>query len=176
MFLNLEKRRNLLLQRWWKSLLNIKQQWSLVYWGNKCCSTSPPSPPPTQKERKKMVFSTQQKGNGIVIFVICSLFGLPGSHHILLFLYSGRKGNSPERFPLPPPVYGTASFSSKKPSRATSFQQSTSSYHDHSSSFDTAPSAPSAPTSTYDSQVYINRTIIICLRMLCHTSLVPGQL
>lgn len=76
-----------------------------------------------------------------------------------------------ERFPLPPPVYGAAS----KPSRATSFQQNSSSYYEptgygaaskqsRATSFQqssaslyessASPDAsPSAPTTTYEHQV-----------------------
>lgn len=71
--------------------------------------------------------------------------------NFLLSAYSGRKGNVARRVPHPPPVYGTASEGEKKPSKAASFQHETSSYYDYGSSVDTVPSAPS---STYDNQVY----------------------
>ncbi|GFY83099.1 RING domain ligase2 [Actinidia rufa] len=63
---------------------------------------------------------------------------------------SRRKGNVPERVPLPPPITGAASFSSRKFSHSTRFQQSSSPYHRHSSPAGTAPSASS---STLDNQL-----------------------
>ncbi|KAL7232671.1 hypothetical protein ACSBR2_010643 [Camellia fascicularis] len=85
-------------------------------------------------------------------FALAALMEIPSQYKatIELNLLGGRKGNTPERVPLPPPVYGAPSFSNSKPSRSTSFQQSTSSYYDQSSPVGTAPPAPS---STFDNQV-----------------------
>ncbi|KAL0424250.1 UNVERIFIED_CONTAM: E3 ubiquitin-protein ligase RGLG2 [Sesamum radiatum] len=55
-----------------------------------------------------------------------------------LNLLGGRKGNIPERVPLPPPVYGGAFGLSAKPSRTNTFQHSSSSYYEHNISADTA--------------------------------------
>ncbi|CAI9111150.1 OLC1v1011294C4 [Oldenlandia corymbosa var. corymbosa] len=91
-------------------------------------------------------------------FALAALMEIPAQYKATMELniLGGRKGNAPERFPLPPPIrgsasFGSASFSDKKPSKADSFQRATSSYYDYSSSADTVPSAPS---STYDNQVY----------------------
>ncbi|KAM1742135.1 hypothetical protein FF2_011991 [Malus domestica] len=89
---------------------------------------------------------------------------------IELNILGGRKGNIPQRVPLPPPVYGASSFSSSKTSRATSFslpsftnpshtsyEPSVPSYYGDSSSVGTAPPTPN---STYDNQV--------CKLLSCH--------
>ncbi|MBA0601073.1 hypothetical protein Gorai_004263, partial [Gossypium raimondii] len=80
----------------------------------------------------------------------------------------GRKGNIPERVPLPPPRYGASSFNSLKASHSTSFKYGSASFSSakpsHPTSFkpsvppypaDTTPvsSASPAPSSTYDSQL-----------------------
>ncbi|XP_059640599.1 E3 ubiquitin-protein ligase RGLG2 isoform X2 [Cornus florida] len=85
-------------------------------------------------------------------FALAALMEIPSQYKatIELNILGGRKGNAPERIPLPPPVYGAASFCSSKSFQSTSFQQSSSPYHGHSSPVGTAPSAP---TSTYDNQV-----------------------
>lgn len=65
---------------------------------------------------------------------------------------SGRKGDAPERVPLPTPMYygATSFFNSSKPSRTTSFQPSVPPYPEDSSPVGTAPPATS---STFDNQV-----------------------
>ncbi|XP_068335277.1 E3 ubiquitin-protein ligase RGLG2-like [Pyrus communis] len=99
-------------------------------------------------------------------FALAALMEIPSQYKATLELsiLGGRKGNIPERVPLPPPVYGASSFSSSKPSRGTSFstpsftkpsqttsyERSVPPYYGDSSSVGTAPSAPS---STYDNQV-----------------------
>ncbi|KAA8548164.1 hypothetical protein F0562_004575 [Nyssa sinensis] len=84
-------------------------------------------------------------------FALAALMEIPSQYKatIELEILGGRKGNAPERVPLPPPMYGASSFSSSKPSRSTSYQQS-SPHYGHSSPVGTAPPAPS---STYDNQL-----------------------
>ncbi|XVE84056.1 hypothetical protein DITRI_Ditri16bG0138400 [Diplodiscus trichospermus] len=103
-------------------------------------------------------------------FALAALMEIPSQYKatIELNILGGRKGNVPERVPLPPPTYGAASFSCSKPSHSTSFQLGTSSFSSskpsHPTSFqpsvppypeDTSPvsSAPPAPSSMYDSQL-----------------------
>jgi len=84
-------------------------------------------------------------------------------------LYSSRKGVSPHRIALPPPVHGASSFSRSKPSHASSFQKGSQSYYDQNAPASTparaapyydqtsAPSmAPPPPSSTYDNQVHFS--------------------
>lgn len=60
-------------------------------------------------------------------------------------------GNVVERFALPPPMYGSASLSSSKPYRSSSFQQSVPPYRgDNSNPVGTAPPVTS---SAFDNQV-----------------------
>ncbi|KAH7845565.1 hypothetical protein Vadar_003586 [Vaccinium darrowii] len=68
---------------------------------------------------------------------------------------SGWKGNVSERVPLPPPVYGAASFSGSKPSRSPSFLESSPYPYGLSSPFGTAPPVTN---STFENQV-----CLICL-------------
>lgn len=69
---------------------------------------------------------------------------------VCIILSSRRKGNVSERVPLPPPVYGAASFSSSKPSHSTSFKPSVPPYQEDSRP---VSSAPPATSSTYDNCV-----------------------
>ncbi|XP_050384247.1 E3 ubiquitin-protein ligase RGLG2 isoform X2 [Argentina anserina] len=105
-------------------------------------------------------------------FALAALMEIPPQYKatIELNLLGGRKGNSPHRVPLPPPLYGASSFQSSKPSYgASSFQSSKPSYgapsfskpsaepsfppyyEDNSSS--TTATAPPATSSSYDNQV-----------------------
>ncbi|KAK6928404.1 hypothetical protein RJ641_006995 [Dillenia turbinata] len=85
-------------------------------------------------------------------FALAALMEIPSQYKatIELNILGGRKGNSPGRFPLPPPVYGAVSFSSSKPSQMISFQQSAPFYPEVS-----APvvSAPPMPPSMFDNQL-----------------------
>ncbi|KAI4350610.1 hypothetical protein L6164_005055 [Bauhinia variegata] len=85
-------------------------------------------------------------------FALAALMEIPSQYKAALEgnLLGNRKVSFPRRVPLPPPVYGAASFGASKPSHATSFAPSVPSYHGDSSPVKTAPPAPS---STYDNQV-----------------------
>ncbi|CAK9180435.1 unnamed protein product [Ilex paraguariensis] len=85
-------------------------------------------------------------------FSLAALMEIPSQYKatIEFNILGSRKGNAPERFPLPTPVYGAASFRSSKPSCSTSFKLSSPPYYGNSSPVGTAPSAPS---STYDNQL-----------------------
>jgi len=84
--------------------------------------------------------------------------------NVLAFSSSRRSGHCPERVPLPPPRYNTASSGggSKPYSRTSSFQQSRPAYPEHgngvtASSTSTSTYGDSAPgpssTAAYDNQV-----------------------
>ncbi|XP_057464602.1 E3 ubiquitin-protein ligase RGLG2-like [Actinidia eriantha] len=85
-------------------------------------------------------------------FSLAALMEIPSQYKATMELdiLGRRKGNVPERVPLPPPIYGATSFSNRKFSHSTRFQQSSSPYHRHSSPAGTAPSASS---STPDNQL-----------------------
>ncbi|KAJ9135399.1 hypothetical protein P3X46_032586 [Hevea brasiliensis] len=85
-------------------------------------------------------------------FALAALMEIPSQYKatIELNILGRGKGNVSERVPLPPPLYGAASFSSSKPSRSSSYKPSVPSYPVDSRP---ASSAPSAPSSTYDNQV-----------------------
>ncbi|KAJ4729329.1 E3 ubiquitin-protein ligase RGLG2-like protein [Melia azedarach] len=85
-------------------------------------------------------------------FALAALMEIPSQYKatIELDILGRRKGNVPERVPLPPPVYGpAASFGSSKPSRSTSFKPNTP-YQEDSRP---VSSAPPATSSTYDNQL-----------------------
>lgn len=124
---SLGKRLNLLLPHWWKFHPNIKHQWSLICWGN-------------------VLFTS--------LFILYAYSAWEYVGVIISFaihLFSGRKGNAPERFALPPPVYSAASDRSLNSPPASSFQQSPSSYYNQHSA---AEAAPSAPSIMYENQVH----------------------
>ncbi|OAY29539.1 E3 ubiquitin-protein ligase RGLG2 [Manihot esculenta] len=85
-------------------------------------------------------------------FALAALMEIPSQYKATIEhnILGRRKGNVPERVPLPPPLYGAASFNSTKPSRSDSFKPSVPSYPVDSPP---ASSAPPASSSTYDNQV-----------------------
>ncbi|KAK6256390.1 hypothetical protein SCA6_017695 [Theobroma cacao] len=103
-------------------------------------------------------------------FALAALMEIPSQYKatIELNILGGRKGNVPERVPLPPPTYGAASFNSSKPSHSTSFQYGATSFSSskpsnptsfqpsvppHPEDSSSVSSAAPAPSSTYDSQL-----------------------
>ncbi|KAK8644184.1 hypothetical protein V6N13_123499 [Hibiscus sabdariffa] len=103
-------------------------------------------------------------------FALAALMEIPSQYKatIELNILGGRKGNVPERIPLPPPTYGATSFNNSKPSHYTSLQYGSASFNSskpsHSIGFppsvppypedsNSVSSAPLAPSSTYDSQL-----------------------
>ncbi|KAG7985749.1 hypothetical protein I3843_03G042700 [Carya illinoinensis] len=85
-------------------------------------------------------------------FALAALMEIPSQYKatIELNILGGRKGFSPQRVPLPSPLYGAASSSSLKPSHPSSFEPSVPHYH-----ADSRPvsSAPPASSSTHDNQL-----------------------
>ncbi|XP_073137160.1 E3 ubiquitin-protein ligase RGLG2-like [Henckelia pumila] len=91
-------------------------------------------------------------------FALAALMEIPAQYKATmeLNLLGTRRGNIPHRIALPPPVYGAGSNSklfgsNSKPSRATSFQHSPSSYYNQS--LVSGSESPSASSSTYETQI-----------------------
>ncbi|XP_061341855.1 E3 ubiquitin-protein ligase RGLG2 isoform X2 [Gastrolobium bilobum] len=85
-------------------------------------------------------------------FALAALMEIPSQYKaaIELNLPGGRESNAPQRVPLPPPTYNSASQGTSKPSHAARFEPRIPPHHSISHPVGTAPSAPS---STYDNQL-----------------------
>ncbi|KAK3026048.1 hypothetical protein RJ639_042540 [Escallonia herrerae] len=82
-------------------------------------------------------------------FALSALMEIPSQYQatLELNLLGRRRGNAPERVPLPPPLPGVASSTSaSQPYRSTSFQQTAPPYHTH----DTPDLAAPSSSSLYD--------------------------
>lgn len=95
-------------------------------------------------------------------FALAALMEIPSQYKatIELDILGGRKGVSPQRVALPPPVFGAASFSnsksfsSSKPTWSSSYEPSVPSYPVNRNPTSTSTStAPPVASSTYDNQV-----------------------
>ncbi|KAF9603098.1 hypothetical protein IFM89_033823 [Coptis chinensis] len=84
-------------------------------------------------------------------FALAALMEIPAQYKATVDfnILGSRNGKFVERVPLPPPLYGAASFSTKKPSRSSSFQHSVPPYNAQATSRGTAP----PESSTFDNKV-----------------------
>ncbi|KAJ4961010.1 hypothetical protein NE237_020920 [Protea cynaroides] len=87
-------------------------------------------------------------------FALAALMEIPSQYKatIELNIMGGKTGKAPDRFPLPPPVYGAAPFSSSKPSHSSIFQQREPPYPGNDTTFSSAPPAPPA-SAAFDNQL-----------------------
>ncbi|GJZ93734.1 E3 ubiquitin protein ligase RGLG2-like protein, partial [Tanacetum coccineum] len=96
-------------------------------------------------------------------FALAALMEIPTQYKatIELNILGGRKGISPKRIALPPPVHVAPSFSSSKPSHSSGFQQPQP-YYDQNAPVTAVPyyapagverTAPPIPKSTYENQL-----------------------
>nr|GEW21924.1 E3 ubiquitin-protein ligase RGLG2-like [Tanacetum cinerariifolium] len=96
-------------------------------------------------------------------FALAALMEIPTQYKatIELNILGGRKGISPKRIALPPPVHVAPSFSSSKPSHSSGFQQPQP-YYDQNNPVAAVPyyapagverTAPPIPNSTYENQL-----------------------
>lgn len=84
-------------------------------------------------------------------FALAALMEIPSQYKATIELNMlGRKVNSPQRVPLPPPLYGAASSSNLKTSRTSSFEPSVPPYYEDRRPVSTAPPSTS---SAYDNQL-----------------------
>ncbi|XP_047313903.1 E3 ubiquitin-protein ligase RGLG2-like [Impatiens glandulifera] len=88
-------------------------------------------------------------------FALAALMEIPSQYKATIELQTlgNRKGNAPERVPLPPPVYSAGSFNSSKPTHSAKSQQGTSSFSSYSSNIDAQATAPPSMNSTFDNQI-----------------------
>ncbi|KAG6757174.1 hypothetical protein POTOM_037477 [Populus tomentosa] len=91
-------------------------------------------------------------------FALASLMEIPSQHQatIELGLLGHHRGNTPERVPLPPPLYGPHSSRRSNASRSSSFQRRVPSYSGYDtpvSGYETASEKAPSPSSVYDNQV-----------------------
>ncbi|CBI16816.3 hypothetical protein VitviT2T_000594 [Vitis vinifera] len=90
-------------------------------------------------------------------FALAALMEIPSQYKATIDLNTlgVRRGNAPTRVALPPPQYGTPSFSSSsKPYHSNSFQKSAESYPEYEAAVSTGPSSNS---------LYDNKVCPICL-------------
>ncbi|GAB4829272.1 E3 ubiquitin-protein ligase rglg2 [Ancistrocladus abbreviatus] len=100
-------------------------------------------------------------------FALAALMEIPSQYKATLELsILGRTGNSADRVPLPPPLYGMNSNSSNsKPHRSSSFQQSAPPYHEYGTGVGMASSSSSVYSNITppSSSAYDNKVCPICL-------------